>query len=67
MRNTKIPAGTQGSCSIRYALASLNKLSHLGVGLEALELLVRIDIRVFIVQADDQADVNIVGCHVVEE
>ena len=46
-------------------MATLEEFTDLGVGFETLELLVGVHVRVVVVKADDHADVDVVGGHVV--
>ncbi len=53
--------------AVERHLAAVEQLADLQVGLEALELQVRIGQRVLVVQADDQADDHLVVLHAIEE
>lgn len=67
LRDRKISSSAEGSGSIGEALGPFQVFSDLGVGLHELKLLVRVEIRILIVEADDKPDMNEIWFHVVEE
>lgn len=66
-RYTEIPTWVQSSCPIRNALTSFKEPLDFRMRLEPLELLVRIDVRIFIVKTHDKPDMNVIWSHVIKE
>mmetsp|Transcript_16714 Transcript_16714/g.25765 ORF Transcript_16714/g.25765 Transcript_16714/m.25765 type:complete len:255 (-) Transcript_16714:314-1078(-) len=67
LRDCVVTAFVKDSCSVRDTLTAFEDLGQLGMGLQALELLIRVEIRVLVVQTDDESEVNEIGLGVIHE
>lgn len=57
----------KASRAIRNAFATVKDFSDIGVSFQSLELFIRVQIWVLVIESDHKAQMNKVGLHVVEE
>src|SRR5690606_1042349 len=67
LRHRLVAALGDGACAVGDALGALERVANGRMGLEALELLERREIRVLVVQMDHEADGDLIVLEMVEE
>jgi hypothetical protein len=57
----------QNTSTVTYALGAFQKFSYFFVRFESLELLVRVQVRILVVETNNHSDENFVRTHVVHK